>query len=84
MGGFGSAMLEALDDLRIATPVARVGWPDNFIEHASGNKSLQDKYGLNSQTAIAKVRELLADAATRHAKPQQFRVLGASAAARTA
>ena len=84
MGGFGSAVLETLEDLRIDTPVARVGWPDNFIEHASSNKALQDKYGLNSQTAIARVRELLADVATQHAKPQQFRVLGTSAAARTA
>src|SRR6266403_670875 len=81
MGGFGSAVLEALDDLRIDVPVARVGWPDNFIEHASSNKDLQDKYGLNSKTAVAKVRELLAEAATQQAKPQQFRVLGATAAA---
>jgi 1-deoxy-D-xylulose-5-phosphate synthase len=84
MGGFGSAVLETLEDLRIDTPVARVGWPDNFIEHASSNKALQDKYGLNSQTAIARVKELLAEAATRHTKPQQFRVLGSATAARTA
>jgi 1-deoxy-D-xylulose-5-phosphate synthase len=76
--------LEALEDLRIDTPVARVGWPDNFIEHASSNKALQDKYGLNSQTAIAKVKELLADATSQGAKPQQFRVLGGTPAARTA
>jgi 1-deoxy-D-xylulose-5-phosphate synthase len=82
MGGFGSAVLETLEDLRIDTPVARVGWPDNFIEHASSNKELQEKYGLNSRIAVAKVKELVADSATRHAKPQQFRVLGA--AARTA
>jgi glycine betaine/choline ABC-type transport system substrate-binding protein len=64
--------------------VARVGWPDNFIEHASSNQDLQDKYGLNSKTAIAKVKELLAESAARHEKPQQFRVLGAAATARTA
>jgi 1-deoxy-D-xylulose-5-phosphate synthase len=84
MGGFGSAVLETLEDLRIDTPVARVGWPDNFIEHASSNKDLQDKYGLNSKTAVAKVKELLAESATRQGKPQQFRVLGATATARTA
>jgi 1-deoxy-D-xylulose-5-phosphate synthase len=83
MGGFGSAVLETLEDLRIDTPVARVGWPDNFIEHASSNQDLQDKYGLNSKTAIAKVKELLAESAARHEKPQQFRVLGA-ASVRTA
>ncbi|MGO9245028.1 MAG: 1-deoxy-D-xylulose-5-phosphate synthase [Verrucomicrobiia bacterium] len=78
MGGFGSAVLETLDDLRIDTPVARVGWPDNFIEHASSNKDLQDKYGLNSKTAIAKVKDLLLEASEERAKPPQFRVLGAT------
>jgi 1-deoxy-D-xylulose-5-phosphate synthase len=79
MGGFGSTVLETLDELRIDTPVARVGWPDNFIEHASSNKDLQDKYGLNSKTAIAKVKELLLEASEKQVKPPQFRVLGAAA-----
>jgi 1-deoxy-D-xylulose-5-phosphate synthase len=84
MGGFGSAVLETLEDLRLDTPVARVGWPDSFIEHASSNKDLQDKYGLNSKTAVAKVKELLVERAARQGKPQQFRVLGAAATVRTA
>ncbi|HTS20024.1 MAG TPA: 1-deoxy-D-xylulose-5-phosphate synthase [Verrucomicrobiae bacterium] len=79
MGGYGSAVLETLDDLRIATPVARIGWPDSFIEHATSNKDLQDKYGLNSKTALAKVRDLLHDASTERTKQPQFRVLGATA-----
>jgi 1-deoxy-D-xylulose-5-phosphate synthase len=79
MGGFGSTVLETLDDLRIDTPVARVGWPDNFIEHASSNKDLQDKYGLNSKTAVAKVKELLLEASKGHTATPQFRVLGATA-----
>ncbi|MGA2605456.1 MAG: 1-deoxy-D-xylulose-5-phosphate synthase [Verrucomicrobiia bacterium] len=79
MGGFGSAVLETLDDLRIVTPVARVGWPDNFIEHASNNKDLQDKYGLNSKTAIAKVKDLLLEASAKRVKSPQFRVLGTTA-----
>jgi 1-deoxy-D-xylulose-5-phosphate synthase len=84
MGGFGSAVLETLEDLRLDTPVARVGWPDSFIEHASSNKDLQDKYGLNSKTAVAKVKELLVEHTARQGKPQQFRVLGTAATARTA
>jgi 1-deoxy-D-xylulose-5-phosphate synthase len=60
-GGFGSAVMEALGDLRIETPVARIGWPDQFIEHASTNKELEDKYGLNAATAVAKVNDLLAE-----------------------
>ena len=80
MGGFGSAVLETLEDLRIDTPVARVGWPDSFIEHASSNKELQDKYGLNAKTAVAKIKELLDESRARQARPpQQFRVLGAAA-----
>jgi len=43
-----------------------------------------DKYGLNSTTAIAKVKELLAESVARHEQPQQFRVLGTATAARTA
>ena len=32
-GGYGSAVLEALSNARITTPVVRIGWPDQFIEH---------------------------------------------------
>jgi 1-deoxy-D-xylulose-5-phosphate synthase len=77
MGGFGSAALEALEDMHITTPVARVGYADKFMEHASSNKDLQDKYGLNSKVAIAKVNELLAEVAKTAEQPQKFRVLGA-------
>lgn len=78
MGGFGSAVLETLAEARIDTPVARVGWPDKFLEHATGNKDLQDKYGLNSRVAVAKIKELLAEVAATAAKPHKFRVLGAA------
>jgi 1-deoxy-D-xylulose-5-phosphate synthase len=77
MGGFGSAVLETLEDLRLKTPVVRIGWPDKFIEHATTNKDLQDKYGVNSATAIAKVKEALAHAAETAGQTKQFRVLGA-------
>src|SRR5208282_2247177 len=33
MGGFGSAVVEALDEMGHAVPVVRIGWPDQFIEH---------------------------------------------------
>ena len=75
MGGFGSAVLETLMDAHIHTPVVRVGWPDKFIEHATTNKDLEDKYGVNAVTGIAKVNEALALAA----QPQQFRVVTADA-----
>jgi 1-deoxy-D-xylulose-5-phosphate synthase len=77
IGGFGSAVVETLDDLRIATPVARIGYADKFMEHATSNKDIQDKYGLSSQLAITRVKELLAEAAKPAQQTQKFRVLGA-------
>jgi 1-deoxy-D-xylulose-5-phosphate synthase len=78
-GGFGSAVLETLEELRIDTPLARVGWQDKFMEHASSNKDLQDKYGLNAAVAVAKVRELLAELESKPAegKAHAFRVVSA-------
>jgi deoxyxylulose-5-phosphate synthase len=80
MGGFGSAVLETLHDLNITIPVARVGYADKFMEHASTNKEIQDKYGLSAAAALTKTRELLAEVATGTTKPRQFRVLGTATA----
>ncbi|MDL5054238.1 transketolase C-terminal domain-containing protein [Oscillatoria laete-virens NRMC-F 0139] len=33
MGGFGSIVLENLEEMKLDKPVARVGWPDEFVEH---------------------------------------------------
>jgi 1-deoxy-D-xylulose-5-phosphate synthase len=44
-GGFGSAILEALQDADCPTAVERVGWPDKFVEHASVDV-LRASYGL--------------------------------------
>jgi 1-deoxy-D-xylulose-5-phosphate synthase len=50
-GGFGSAVLECLTDSGITgTRVARIGLPDQFIEHGP-QKLLREKYGIDS-TAI--------------------------------
>ena len=51
MGGFGSAVLEALNEAGIATPVERIGWPDQFIEHGKV-EALREKYGLTAQEAV--------------------------------
>jgi 1-deoxy-D-xylulose-5-phosphate synthase len=34
-GGFGSAILEALQDAACPAAVERIGWPDRFVEHGS-------------------------------------------------
>ena len=52
--GFGAAIIELLHDLGIKTPVVRIGWPDEFIEH--GNiPALRAKHGLTADAAVAKI-----------------------------
>jgi len=58
MGGFGSAVVEALDELGYAVPVVRIGWPDQFIEHGRVD-DLRAKYGLTAEAALAQVLPLL-------------------------
>jgi 1-deoxy-D-xylulose-5-phosphate synthase len=57
-GGFGSAVLEELNGLGLATPVVRIGWPDHFIEHGKLD-ALRAKYGLTAAAAIEKLRPFL-------------------------
>jgi 1-deoxy-D-xylulose-5-phosphate synthase len=52
-GGFGSALLECVNDLDLSVPVVRVGWPDAFIEHGKV-ESLRAKYGLTAEGAMEK------------------------------
>jgi 1-deoxy-D-xylulose-5-phosphate synthase len=56
MGGYGSAVLELFNEKRITTPVIQMGWPDQFIEHASNVDDLRTKYGLTVENAVSKVR----------------------------
>jgi 1-deoxy-D-xylulose-5-phosphate synthase len=55
-GGYGSIVLELLNDRQIATPVVRMGWPDKFIEHASSVDYLREKHGLTVASALAQVK----------------------------
>jgi 1-deoxy-D-xylulose-5-phosphate synthase len=59
VGGYGSSVLELLNELGIATPVVRIGWPDQFVEHASAVDYLREKHGLTVDTAVAQVKALL-------------------------
>jgi 1-deoxy-D-xylulose-5-phosphate synthase len=56
-GGYGSTVLELLADRGVSTPVARIGWPDQFIEHASSVDYLRKKYGLTVDRAVQLARE---------------------------
>ena len=61
MGGYGSAVLELFNEKRVTTPVVQVGWPDQFIEHASSVDDLRRKYGLTVENTVARIRAELAE-----------------------
>jgi 1-deoxy-D-xylulose-5-phosphate synthase len=55
MGGFGSGVLEALNEAGLSTPVERIGWPDNFVAHGSSAAELRAQNGLSPQEIEDKV-----------------------------
>jgi len=52
--GFGCAVIEHLSDQRITTPVVRIGWPDQFVEHGTV-PILRAKHGITSAAAVQKI-----------------------------
>jgi 1-deoxy-D-xylulose-5-phosphate synthase len=52
--GFGAGVIEQLSDAGVHTPVVRIGWPDQFIEHGSV-PILRQKHGLSVENTVAKV-----------------------------
>lgn len=52
--GFGASVIENLHDAGIHTPVERIGWPDEFIEHGKP-ETLRELHGLTAEAAAAKV-----------------------------
>jgi 1-deoxy-D-xylulose-5-phosphate synthase len=59
MGGFGSAVLEVLEEIGSKVPVVRIAWPDQFIEHGKVD-ALRQKHGLTVEAAQTQVLPLLA------------------------
>ncbi len=57
-GGYGSIIMELFAEKGIQTPVGRVGWPDQFIEHASSVDYLRKKYSLTPERAVELARSL--------------------------
>ncbi len=57
-GGFGSAVLEALADARVLVPTARVGLPDEFIEHGPVS-TLREQAGLTAEEVVSRALALL-------------------------
>lgn len=61
--GFGCGVIEMLHDAGIHTPVVRIGWPDEFIEHGT-IPILRTKHGLTAENAVAKVEKHLKKSAS--------------------
>src|SRR5437660_7541550 len=56
--GFGCAVMEHLHLQQINTPVARIGWPDEFIEHGAV-PLLRKKHGITADALVEKILSLL-------------------------
>jgi 1-deoxy-D-xylulose-5-phosphate synthase len=54
MNGFGTGVIEHLHQAGIQTPVERIGWPDEWIEHGKID-TLRAKHGLTVDQAIEKI-----------------------------
>ena len=67
-GGYGSIVAELLIEKGIHTPLTRVGWPDQFIEHASSVGELREKYGLTPKAITAQIESASVTKASSKAK----------------
>ena len=56
-GGFGSAILEALQEADCRIAVERIGWPDKFIEHGTNAGNLRAAHGLDPDDLHRRVLE---------------------------
>lgn len=54
-GGFGSAVLETLQDAHRMIPVERIGWPDEFIDHGSNPELLRAAHHLSFEDNVRRV-----------------------------
>ena len=70
-GGYGSIVRDHLAECGITTPVVRIGWPDQFNEHASSVDYLRDKHGLTGANTAKQIRQALGQVADAEAKPNQ-------------
>jgi len=66
--GFGCAVIEHLSEQKITTPVVRVGWPDQFVEHGSV-PVLRAKHGITPAAAVEKILSALPDQKTAGIQP---------------
>lgn len=58
-GGFGSSVVDFLNDLKSDTDVLRIGWPDKFISHGSSVTQLREEHSLDLQSIYKKLSKAL-------------------------
>ena len=63
--GFGCAVMEHLHSQGINTPVVRIGWPDQFVEHGT-IPILRKKHGITADALVEKVMPLLRKKSAAH------------------
>ncbi|HEY9249368.1 MAG TPA: 1-deoxy-D-xylulose-5-phosphate synthase, partial [Rariglobus sp.] len=54
-GGFGSAVLEALQEADCPAALERIGWPDTFVEHGTSQEILRAAHGLSPDAIYRRV-----------------------------
>jgi len=67
--GFGCAVIEHLNDAQIKTPVVRIGWPDQFVEHGAVD-ILRKKHGLTAENAVEKILPFVKSKAASAVQPK--------------
>jgi 1-deoxy-D-xylulose-5-phosphate synthase len=58
-GGFGSSILESINDAGIQTSIHRFGWPDEFIEHGESTDILRKKHKLDTDSIFVSLEKIL-------------------------
>jgi 1-deoxy-D-xylulose-5-phosphate synthase len=54
-GGFGSSVIEILNDNSVCKNILRFAWPDEFVSHGSSIESIQKDYKLDFDSIIKKI-----------------------------
>ena len=49
--GFGASVVELLSDEGITTPVERIGWPDEFVDHGKVDQ-LREQHGITAENGV--------------------------------
>jgi 1-deoxy-D-xylulose-5-phosphate synthase len=58
-GGFGAAVLETLNERKFTSPVLRIGFPDDFVHHATTGAEIYAENGLDPARVLEQIRAAL-------------------------